>query len=87
MYSAVYYRINFFLDSKHFFDTPLDKSLSQNPTGDNFTSNNHDEGFDNFKFHNPSKFNPRGPGALEAFAICNDPANFNPKCINVPITI
>ena len=34
-----------------------------------------DDGFDNRQFHNPSKFNPKGPGALEAFICSNDTHN------------
>ena len=64
---------------KHFFDSPPDDSLSQTHSGFSLASLTVNEGFDNHKFHNPSKFNPKGPGALEAFAICNDTHNFKPK--------
>ena len=35
-----------------------------------------DEGFDNHKFHNKSRFNPKGPTALEAFVCSNDTHNY-----------
>ena len=35
-------------------------------------------GFDHHKFHNPSKFNPKGPAALEAFICSNDTHNYKP---------
>ena len=66
---------------RHFFHTPLELCQSQpRPSGSSQITwqYNKDEGFDNRQFHNPSKFNPRGPGALEAFICSNDTHNSLP---------
>ena len=62
---------------RHFFHSPLEASQPPtHPSGLSQTTwQNKDEGFDNRQFHNPSKFNPKGPGALEAFICSNDTHN------------
>ena len=76
-------RLHHSMRLRHFFHSPLEASQPPtNPTGSFQTPwQNRDESFDNSQFHNSSKFNPKGPGALKAFICCNDTHNsLNRQC-------
>ena len=65
---------------KHFFseleDDNSETSQSNSQRVPSFFAPTRDEGFDNHKFHNKSRFNPKGPTALEAFVCSNDTHNY-----------
>ena len=61
---------------KTFFDEDdgLDSDHNDNDVSDilNISFNGYDSGFQHREFKNPSKFNPNGPSALEAFIVSNE---------------
>ena len=75
---------------KHFFseleDDNSKTSHSNSQRVPSFFVSGRDEGFDNHKFHNKSRFNPKGPTALEALTPTMTPTITVSLTINVPRT-